>query len=74
LTNIIPTEAYSEFDLFAGYDFNEKFQLRGGIDNVFDKDPAVVGATPTDSNSASTLATYYDTLGRRIYIGLKMQF
>jgi outer membrane receptor protein involved in Fe transport len=73
-TNILPTEAYSEFDLFGSYSFNEKFQLRGGIDNLFDTDPAIVGATPTDSNTASTLPGYYDTLGRRMYIGFKMQF
>jgi len=73
-TPILPTKAYSEFDMFAGYDINEKFQLRGGIDNLLDTDPAVVGATPTDTNSASTLATYYDTLGRRVYVGFKMQF
>ncbi len=73
-TNILPTKAYSEFDLFAGYTVNERFTLRGGIDNLFDTDPAVVGATPTDSNSSSTLPAYYDTLGRRIYVGVKMQF
>ena len=41
-----------------GYTFNERFRLRGGIDNLLDEDPAIVGATPTrcDSNSASTLA------------------
>ena len=49
-------------------------QLRGGIDNLLNTDPAVVGATPTDSNSSSTLAGYYDTLGRRYYIGLRMDF
>jgi len=69
-----PTESYNVFDLFAGYTFNERYQLRGGIDNLFDTDPAVVGATPTDSNSSSTLPGYYDTLGRRLYLGLKIQF
>jgi hypothetical protein len=39
-----------------------------------DEDPAIVGATPTDSNSNSTLAGYYDTLGRRMYIGVKLLF
>jgi hypothetical protein len=38
------------------------------------EDPAIVGATPTDSNSNSTAAGYYDTLGRRLYIGLRMEF
>lgn len=70
----LPTEDYSVFDAFASYTFNERFQLRGGIDNLLNTDPAVVGATPTDSNSSSTLAGYYDTLGRRYYVGLRMDF
>jgi len=70
----LPTEDYSVFDAFASYNFNERFQLRGGVDNLLNTDPAIVGATPTDSNTASTLAGYYDTLGRRYYIGLRMDF
>ena len=70
----LPTEDYSVFDAFASYNFNERFQLRGGVDNLLNTDPAIVGATPTDSNSASTLAGYYDSLGRRYYIGLRMDF
>ncbi len=73
-TDIFPTDSYSMFDLFAGYAFNERFQLRGGIDNVFDTDPAIVGARPTDSNSTSTSAGYYDVLGPRLYVGLKIEF
>ncbi len=73
-TPILPTKAYSEWDAFASWEINQKYQLRGGIDNLLDTNPAVVGALPTDSNSASTLAGYYDTLGRRVYVGFKMQF
>jgi outer membrane receptor protein involved in Fe transport len=70
----LPTDSYSVFDLFAGYTFNERYSLRGGIDNLFNEDPAIVGATPTDSNSATTLPGYYDTLGRRLYVGIKIDF
>jgi iron complex outermembrane recepter protein len=73
-TPILPTKAYSEWDAFASYDFNKRYQVRGGIDNLFDVKPAVVGALPTDTNSSSTLPGYYDTLGRRLYVGIKMQF
>ena len=76
----LPTDDYNVFDVFASYTFNERFQLRAGIDNLLTTDPAIVGAvragptTLADSNSASTLAGYYDTLGRRYYVGLKMDF
>jgi iron complex outermembrane recepter protein len=73
-TLIFPTEAYSVFDAFAGYDINSRYQLRAGIDNLFNEDPPVVGGLPGDSNSASTLPGYYDTLGRRAYVGLKIEF
>jgi len=76
----LPTDDYNVFDAFASYTFNERFQLRAGIDNLLNTDPAIVGAvragptTLADSNSASTLAGYYDTLGRRYYVGLRMDF
>jgi iron complex outermembrane receptor protein len=73
-TTTFPTESYSNFDLFAGYTIGERYQLRGGIDNVFNADPAIVGATPTDTNSDSTLAGFYDPLGRRLYVGVKIDF
>jgi outer membrane receptor protein involved in Fe transport len=73
-TVIIPTEAWSMYDVFGSYDFNQRFRLQAGIDNIFDIDPAVVGATPTDSNSASTLASYSDPLGRRLWVSLNVQF
>jgi hypothetical protein len=41
---------------------------------VFDVKPAIVGATLTDSNSTQTQAGYYDVLGPRLYVGLKIQF
>ena len=70
----LPTDAYNMFDFFAAYSFNERFQLLGGIDNVFDVEPAIVGATLLDSNSASTQAGYYDILGPRLYAGIKIEF
>ncbi len=73
-TPLLPTSSYSVFDVFAGYDINKRYQLRGGIDNLLGTPPAVVGALPTDSNSASTIPGYYDPLGRRLYVGLKIQF
>ncbi len=80
LTANLPTDAYSEFDAFGSYNFGTKYQLRGGIDNLFDTSPAVVGATRAsattvaDSNSSSTLPGFYDVLGRRYYIGLNVKF
>jgi iron complex outermembrane recepter protein len=72
-------DAYSVFALNARYQVNEKISFRGGIDNLFDKQPLVVEAIPgtgsnADSNTDTTRAEYYDILGRRAYVGLTMRF
>ena len=66
--------SYSVFSLFSRWAINSKLEFRGGIDNLFDKAPLVVEATPVDSNTDTTRAEYYDILGRRAYVGLKMSF
>jgi outer membrane receptor protein involved in Fe transport len=67
--------AYSVFNLFARYAINDKVEFRGGIDNLTDKQPLIVEARPgVDTNSDVTRSEYYDILGRRAYVGLKMSF
>ncbi len=73
-------DSYQVFSLFTRYSINERLEFRGGIDNLLDEDPVIVEARPIapgfagDTNSDVTRADYYDTLGRRAYIGLKMSF
>ncbi len=73
-TNVFPVGSYDSFNLFAGYSVNEKISLRMGIDNLTDEDPLIVGARPGDNNAEVTRADYYDVLGRRAYVGIKMSF
>ena len=51
-----------------------KIKLRMGIDNLTDEQPNIVGARPGDNNAEVTRADYYDILGRRAYVGVKMSF
>jgi len=73
-------DSYQVFSLFTRYSINERLEFRGGIDNLLDQDPVVVEARPIapgfagDTNTDNTRPDYYDTLGRRAYIGLKMSF
>ncbi len=69
-----PVDAYQSFNLFAGYNVNDKIDLRMGIDNLLDEEPLIVGAQPGDNNAEVTRADYFDILGRRAYIGMKMSF
>jgi outer membrane receptor protein involved in Fe transport len=74
-TTQLGADAYNWFGMFARYSINDRLELRGGIDNLFDEDPEIVETRPgVDSNSDITRAEYYDLLGRRMYIGLKMSF
>ncbi len=67
-------ESYDIFDFNGLYRFNDRYQVRFGIDNLLDEDPVIYGATPTSSAQGSTLSGYYDTLGRRMYVGFKAEF
>jgi len=79
-TRIYGVGSYSDFDLDGRYPFSDRFELRGGIDNLLDTGPPIVGADPgTDTivenaNLGTTRADFYDVLGRRFYIGFKMAF
>jgi outer membrane receptor protein involved in Fe transport len=73
-TTIQGAPSYDLFNLNAGYHWS-KYSVRVGIDNLFNKDPLVVGNNPgVDSNTDQTIPQYYDPLGRRFYVGLKASF
>ncbi|MCC6202000.1 MAG: TonB-dependent receptor [Gammaproteobacteria bacterium] len=96
----IKTKSYNIFDLSFNWNINETFALRGGITNLFDKDPthfaSTAGRAPGSDISAATVCGsapgcrapggysvpsvggpsggFYDTLGRRFFLGLKASF
>jgi outer membrane receptor protein involved in Fe transport len=70
----IPTDSYDIFDFSGRYEFNERFNLRYGIDNVFDKEPERTFADNLTTAYGSTNAGFYDILGRRYYIGMNFGF
>ncbi len=81
-TRVRPVDSYNLLNLFARYSINDRMELRAGVDNLFDEDPPVVGLDPgdpsrginPDHNLGNTEPGYYDPLGRRYYVGLKMTF
>lgn len=60
------TSAFDVFDLSAGWNITEAFSVRGGINNILDRDPPVV-----DGVAGSTESSTYDILGRVFYVSLK---
>lgn len=72
----LSSPAHDEFDLAAHWAISSKYELRAGLDNVFDKKPEIVGAIPgtTSGIGLTDMAGSYDEIGRRFYVGLKARF
>ncbi len=95
---------YNVFDLSFGWNVNDTVSFRGGITNLFDTEPEMVGGSsgyPVGTSLPGVCAEsgggtappgctnpfayslpgyvsynpgYYDTLGRRFFLGLSVQF
>ncbi|MBK9251521.1 MAG: TonB-dependent receptor [Proteobacteria bacterium] len=77
---------YNVYGLTGNWDISKQWALTVGIDNLFDRQPERVGAGQIQtiaalngggqtvlSGAASTSAGYYDVLGRRYFVNLKMR-
>jgi outer membrane receptor protein involved in Fe transport len=64
--------AYDYFDLSALFSVQRRFQLRIGVNNIFDKEPPVLttnlGACWSGCNG-NTYPQWYDPLGRFFFAG-----
>lgn len=67
---------YDYFDLSINLKPAKNFQLTLTVDNLFDKDPPLVGSGVggTAFNSGNTFPTIYDPIGRAFTIGASMNF
>jgi outer membrane receptor protein involved in Fe transport len=74
--------AQNYFDLALQWPVNKNFTIRGGVNNIFDRDPPVVsstlGAFPAISGPAfgngNTYPQVYDTLGRNFFLNATAKF
>jgi outer membrane receptor protein involved in Fe transport len=69
-------KAYNYLDLSAAIKVADKITFRVGVNNVFDKDPPVIGGTnlPGVAGNGNTFPQVYDSLGRFIFGQLTAQF
>jgi iron complex outermembrane recepter protein len=78
----LPTSSYELFGLTGRWSVNDTWSVRGGVDNLFDRQPVLVGANwvPTANGSGVTSAvgttdtSNYDIIGRRYYLGFNAKF
>ena len=60
---------YDLFDATLAYRLNESFLFRGGVNNVLDEEPPIVGGTIGQTQPGT-----YDIIGRYYYLGLQLNF
>ena len=65
-------KSQSYFDLTADFRFMSSHNITVGVNNVFDKEPPMVGGTLT--TNANTIAGFYDTLGRYLFAQATFRF
>lgn len=71
------TAAYNLFNLNGSWQFAQNLRLRGGVDNILDKEPPRVGINLAGNNPTNAMGvtnSNYDALGRRYYVGLAVSF
>jgi outer membrane receptor protein involved in Fe transport len=65
------------FDFALQWNIDKTFSLRGGINNLLDKDPPLVGSGSSDPSvfgNGNTFPGTYDALGRLFFMNLTMKF
>ncbi|MEO7205298.1 MAG: TonB-dependent receptor [Steroidobacteraceae bacterium] len=69
-------KAYNYLDLSAAVKLMDKMTFRVGVNNVFDKDPPIIGGSnlPGTAGNGNTFPQVYDALGRFIFGQLTVQF
>jgi iron complex outermembrane recepter protein len=65
----LPSAHY--LDLSASWDITDKVQLSGGVNNVFDRQPPIVGSSAGYGN---TWPATYDPYGQTFYFNARVRF
>ncbi|MDY0067506.1 MAG: TonB-dependent receptor [Steroidobacteraceae bacterium] len=79
-TGALPTDSKlgsrSYIDLTGSMSFADRYTVRVGVNNLFDKDPPLNGSDscPTGSCNGNTWPQVYDSLGRQIFGVLTVNF
>mgnify|MGYP001806421341 CR=1 FL=1 len=64
-------EAVDYFDLTVGFNAADNFTLNLGVNNIFDKQPPVIGS---NQEQANTYPGVYDVLGRDFFVSVQLRF
>ena len=62
----------SYIDMKAAFDVTDNLSVLAGVNNIFDKEPPMVGGTLSTNGNA--IAGFYDTLGRYLHVSATLKF
>ena len=63
----------SYLDLAATWDVTDKISVRGGVNNLLDKDPPIITTEITSGGAANTYE-FYDLYGRQLFLAATIGF
>ena len=71
--------SFSYFDLSFQYKFRNRYTVRGGVNNLFDRTPPILdsnnyGVSALPFGNANTYPQVFDPLGRVLFLGLTADF
>lgn len=64
-------DAFNYFDLSGSWDFNDNLTFTGGIDNLLDEQPPILGG---NQEQANTYPATYDVFGRTFFLRATARF
>jgi len=64
-------DAFNYFDVSGSWDVNDNLTLTGGIDNLLDEEPPILG---DNQEQANTFPATYDVFGRTFFVKGTMRF
>ncbi len=64
-------DSFNYFNLNGAWDINDNLRLSGGIDNLLDEEPPILGS---NAEQANTFPATYDVFGRTFYVNAKVRF
>jgi len=82
-TDLSPTDAripdFSYFDLAFSYKIKDRYTIRGGCNNIFDRTPPILSGTSAAAGgppalNGNTFPQVFDPLGRTMFLGLTADF
>lgn len=71
--DVTTIDSFDYFDLNLSVDATDSIRLYGGIRNVFEQEPPVLGDGP-QSEQANTWPATYDPYGRQFFLGLTARY